>query len=508
MDPLTDQLYFMTYGHIAITTPFGHKYLINADTTASGYPNQVIETIIANQVLPYYGNTHSNAYGGRLMSHYIELSNQMIKKSVKAKTSDRLIFTGNGCSGAINHLIHCLNLKNSPQKKVVVFVSRAEHHSNLLPWKHLPVDLIYIPLLPNGLINIKVLEKELQKYQQYDLRICSFIATSNVTGVHQKVHLISQLVHRYRGYIFWDYAASAPYVPIDMHRNDANGQYFDAIFVSIHKFFGGPGTPGLLVANQSLFQNQIPYCPAGGTVRFVCSSFQIYNSNIETKETGGTPNIIGCIRAGLAFDLKNKYQPFILKRDRLLVRVAQRYLSKIPNLTLLNPTANNNRLPIFIFTIDQLHYNLIVVLLSDLFGVQTRGGISCCSLLAQQILKIDKNQERKICDQIINDRGVPDNYGWVRFTLHYSMPDCIVKYILKTIRFVAKYGILFKNLYQYYPKKNNWAYCPHGCLWNDFSNIKLSLDSISKKPTRIYLNDKQLQSQLDQAYNVLSIFKK
>ncbi len=492
------QLYAATYGHPSIKTPFGKRYIINADVTASGFPNRYIESIIDKQVLPYYSNTHSNAYGGRLMSHYIEQSKELIRKSVNAHKCDQIIFTGNGCSGTINHLIHCLDLRHHSKDQTVVFISKAEHHSNHLPWTHLPVTLIYIPLLKNGLIDIKFLEKQLIKYRNYPNIIASFIATSNVTGVHQRTQLISQLIHKYKGLIFWDFAASAPYLPINMHKNDGQGQYYDAIFISTHKFFGGPGSPGILIARQNLFKNDVPFCPAGGTVRFVCPSFQTYSPNIETKETGGTPDIIGCIKAGLAFDLKTRYQSFISFRDRQLVYYVQSRLSQTPNLRLLNPVKNLNRQPIFIFMIDEIHYNLVVVLLSDLFGIQTRGGISCCSLLAQDILGIGPQQQKEIYNQIITDKGVPSNYGWCRVSFHYTMPDFIVEYIICAIEFIAQYGLAFSKLYKYYPTKNNWLYCPKGCPWDDFSHIKLGIDQVSLKNPSVYLSEDVLNEQARQ----------
>ena len=499
-----NQLYFSTYGHPKIQTPFGYRYIINADTTASGYPNRLIESIINNNVLPYYSNTHSNAYTGRLMTHYIDSSKDIIRKSLNAHPCDKIIFTGNGCSGAINHLIHCLDLRNHTNDKTVIMISRAEHHSNHLPWTHLPTKLVYIPLQKNGLISIKHLRQQLINHQKqgFENIMVSLVATSNVTGVHQHVNKISQLVHSYKGYIFWDFAASAPYIPINFHYNDKVGQYFDAVFISTHKFYGGPGTPGILVAHKDLFQNNIPYCPGGGTVRFVCPTFKTYSPNIETKETGGTPNIIGSIKAGLVFDLKNRYQNFILNRDHKLVRYIQSRLIKIPNLKLLNPVNNLNRQPIFIFMINKLHYNLVVVLMNDIFGIQTRGGISCCSLLAQDILNIGPDKQKEIYNQIVNDKGVPPNYGWCRVSFHYTMPAFIVGYIIDAIEYIAINGALFGKIYKYYPERNNWLFCPKGCPWNDFSKLNLSIDTPILKNTNIYLTPEILEKQMDSALDL------
>lgn len=254
---------------------------------------------------------------------------------------------------------------------------------------------------------------------------------------------------------------------------------------------------GILIAHQNLFKNDVPYCPAGGTVRFACPAYQTYSQDIETKETGGTPNIIGSIKAGLVFDLKNRYQSYITKWEHEIVQHVDSQLRKIPNIRLINPKNNLNRQPIFSFMINGLHYNLIVVLLNDLFGIQSRGGISCCSLLAQDLLGIDAYHQKLIHDQIVNNQGNPPNYGWCRVTFHYSMPMYIVNYILHAIKFVAEYGpeIAKKKIYKYYPAKNTWMYCPNNCPWNDFGHLKLSLDECNQKTPIIYLKKEFLDKQ-------------
>jgi selenocysteine lyase/cysteine desulfurase len=506
LNTLTQHLYQMGYGHPQITTPFGRKYMINADTTASGYPNKLVELYMQNHILPFYNNTHSNAYCGRLMSHYIQLTKQIIKKSTGAHEDDQIIFTGNGCSGVVNHLIHCMNLRNTTPEETVVFISKAEHHSNHLPWTHLPITLVYIPLNSQGLVDMEILKYEMSKYQRYSTIIASFIATSNVTGVHQPTHEISQLVHAFGGLMFWDFAASAPYIPINMHQNDSKGQYYDAIYISSHKFYGGAGTPGLLIAQKNLFKNEVPYCPAGGTVKFACPLYQTYSNNIETKETGGTPNILGSIKTGLVFDLKDRFQEYISQWEKRMLVYIQNKMVRIGGIRILNPLDNLHRQPIFSFMIDGLHYNMIVVLLNDLYGIQSRGGISCCSLLAQDLLKISPREQQKIHDQIVSDKGMPADYGWCRVSFHYSMPIYIVDYIIEAITTIAHYGAMFQKLYKYYPARNTWVYCPNKCPWDDFKSFTLSLSDYNKKPPVVYLTKALLDAQVKEVERTIQKF--
>jgi selenocysteine lyase/cysteine desulfurase len=443
-----------------IETPYGEVASVNADITASGVPYEPIETFIKDNVLPYYANTHSNAYNGQLMSHYMSQAKESIRKSVGALDCDKVIFSGTGCSGAIIHLIHSLNIRKSTNPGTVVFITVAEHHSNYLPWQHLPIKVVVIPFNDNGKINQDRLHSELETYKDRPI-VCCFIAGSNVTGVIQPVDQVSSLVHQFNGLIYWDYAGCAPYVKINMHKDDKSGVYFDGIVMSPHKFLGGPGTPGILVANCKTFRNKEPFCPAGGTVRFVCKKFTTYNDNLETRETGGTPNIIGSIKAGLVFQLKDKHIEEILTRNRQINKLVRPFFDAQSDIDLVNPPTlltDMTEVPIYSFRIPPFHYNFIVALLNDLFGVQSRGGVSCCSLYAQHLLKLTPAERKKIYDQIVSDKGVPAEYGWCRVTFHYTMSDATVKYILNAIRLVADRASSLEKEYKYLPAKNNWVH--------------------------------------------------
>lgn len=499
MDTLI-KLYYQTFGNPIINTPFHNINTIYADTTASGILFKPIETFLFNNIYPFYSNTHSNAFYGQLMCKYIDLSKKIIRKSINASNDDKIIFTGNGSSAAINQIIHCMNLKSNLHNKqnTVVFLTVLEHHSNYLPWKHLDITIVEIPILPNGLIDMEFFKSHLLLHKDKQFIISSINATSNVNGIHQDVYSIAQLVHQYNGIVMFDFSASAPYITINLHYNDNSLQFFDAIFLSTHKFFGGPGSPGILVANKKLFKNSIPYCPSGGTVRFVSDKIQEYSNNIETKETGGTPNIIGCIKAGMAFLLKDKYQSLIDQKEQFLIQYIDELFNDNDNVYILNPFTNKHRLPIYSFIIPNLHYNFVVKLLSDLFGIQTRGGVSCCSVLAQRLLHLSEKDKDNIFNQIIMNKGVDKKYGWVRVSFHYTFPKFIVLYIVMAIKFIAKYGHRFIPLYYYDTKLNNWIHKNH--TQNDiyFSILQNDITHHS------FLNKKDIQTIFNNNFKLLN----
>lgn len=459
IEKTTLDIYKNTFGNPLFKTPFGFRYMINADATASGFFYNPIENFINTNVIPYYNNTHSNSFSGQMMNHFIEQSKKQISKSINASKDCKVLMTGNGCTGAIQHIIHILNLRDS-KLDAVVFISEAEHHSNDLPWRHLPITLIVIPINKStGLIRLDILKEYLKKYSDKAMKLISFIGVSNITGVIQEIDEICSIGHKYGALVMFDMASGGPYIKIDMNKDKKEGKYIDILVFSTHKFLGGPNTPGVLVVRETCCKNDLPFCPGGGTVRFVSEEFQKYSDDIETRENGGTPNIVGSIKAGLCFQLKDQYQDFITKREQWIVRYVQNKLLNLTDyLQVINPIHNIERIPIFSFKIKGIHYNFIVGLLNDLFGIQSRGGISCCSMYAQKILDIDEKKKENIYKSIIENKGVPSYYGWCRITFHYSMPNYIIDYIISAIEFVSKNAKKFKKIYLYDSKKNNWFY--------------------------------------------------
>lgn len=475
-----------------IKTPFGSRHLIYADYTASGKPYKKIEKFIKHNILPYYANTHSNAYCGKLMAKYIKLSKEQIKKSINCYDNDKIIFTGSGSSCAITHLIHLLNFKK--EEKNIVIISEFEHNSNFLPWRHQPTQLEIIKILDNGLLDLNHMETVLKKYQSYDKKIIACSAGSNITGIKQEISKICILGHQYNFYVAFDYAAIGPYVKINMHNNQNINDYIDALYLSPHKFIGGPGTPGLLIINECLFLNECPYFPSGGTVRYTSSKNNIYSNNLEVRESGGTPNIVGCIKTGFVFKLKDKLQEYIINREHEIVCKIKQRLMKINNLILLNPDCHISieQIPIYSFVIPKLHYNFVVVLLNDLFGIQSRGGVSCSGIYAEKLLHINKQYEKEIVDTIIGNNGTPNDYGWTRVTFHFTMPDYVIEYIIQSIEYISNYGHLFLKYYQYDKLLNIWSFSnfQETEVIYDYNYLDENIDvCFTENSAKLYLKD-------------------
>jgi selenocysteine lyase/cysteine desulfurase len=438
-DEIKEKLF---YPKITINTNLKNDVpLIFADDVASGRPSPYIDNLLTKKVLPYYANTHSNAITGETMAEKLNITRDKIREFYGLDKSYKIIFTGSGCTSAINHLINLLDYDN--HKNTKIYISRLEHYSNHLPWLELCkrelVKLNIIDLDSNNEIDYQQLEDKIKNDNDKVLKIISMTGGSNVTGVLTDIKRLLEIKKKYDNVLlFLDNACIAPYI-----RDNYNN--VDAIFISGHKFVGGQTTPGILIAKKNLFEKDAPFSPGGGSVMKLDKQKPVYSNDIETRESAGTPNILGIIRLFYVYRLYESLMPIIDKNNKFLNNYLREKFNKLKekykDLYVFNvDTINNQRLklPIISFSVKDIHYNFIVVLLNDLFGIQTRGGISCCGLLADVI-------EKKY-----NFRG------WVRVSFSWKMTIEEVDYIIDAIEYVLKNHNNYKSKYNYLRDKNKF----------------------------------------------------
>jgi selenocysteine lyase/cysteine desulfurase len=459
--------------YAAILTPFGRRVLFYADLTATGRFVHFVEAWLS-QVRPYYANTHTAVSStGRVMTRLREQSRDVIRRAVGAGPDDVVLFVGSGATAAVNKLVgllgisipeplereHRLSTHIPEERRPVVFVGPYEHHSNQLPWSCSTATIAEIALDDRGCVSILDLEKKLRTYGHRPLKIGAFSAASNVTGLLTDVRRIATTLHRHGAYAVFDYAASGPYVPIDMHPA-APDERIDALFISPHKFMGGPNASGLLVAHRELFRTARPERPGGGTVDYVSGSErdQIdYVKRLDDREEGGTPSIIGDLRAGVAFLLKEMVGPaHILEHEVALSRRALERLTRHPRIDIYGPTAEP-RLAILSFNVKGLHHDFVSTLLDHLFGIQNRAGCSCAGPYGHRLLGIEQARSALYRAQIA--RGVVGiKPGWVRVSLPYYGSDAEIEFVLSAIEFVAERGDLFLPLYRLCWREGLWQH--------------------------------------------------
>ncbi len=455
-------------GHDArFDTPYGSQKLVYADWIASGRLYGPIERQMADVFGPFVGNTHSeSSVTGTSMTRAYHEARRIIKRHVNAGPSDVIIAQESGMTGMVNKLQRILGLRiperllphvSFPDReRPVVFITHMEHHSNQTSWLETLAEVVCVDPGDGGLVDPDKLREAVARFEGRPL-IGSFTACSNVTGVRTPLHALARIMHEAGGLCFADFAASAPYDPIDMHPADPL-QRLDAIFFSPHKFLGGPGSAGVMVFDGRLDRNRVPDHPGGGTVNWTNPwGEHRFVESLEDREDGGTPAFLQTIRAALAVRLKERMDPDrIREREEELLARAFPALRAVPGLHILADPLDD-RLGVISFYLDHVHYNLVVKLLNDRYGVQVRGGCSCAGTYGHYLLHVDRDRSRRITEAI--DHGdLSAKPGWVRLSLHPTMTDAELDLVLDAIRQIGANAADWEDDYRYDPHSNEFVH--------------------------------------------------
>jgi selenocysteine lyase/cysteine desulfurase len=477
-----------------LETPFGSRLMLYADYTASGRGLHFIEDYL-KQLMQLYANSHTeDDASGRASTKLLHQAAGMIKQAVNAGSDGRLVATGTGATGAIDRMQQLIGVKLPAASRFVlqglyeemhgkgsaaefeafcrahqpvVFVGPYEHHSNEISWREGLATVVEVRLDEEGGVDLDHLQTLLQVPEyQGRLRIGSFSAASNVTGMRTPVHEIARLLHRHHALAFFDYAASAPYVEIDMNppaTGDGDAS-LDAVFISPHKFLGGPGASGILVFNTRCYHGELPPSMAGGgTVDYVGPKEHDFIEDIETRESAGTPGILQLVKAALAFEVKQAVgSEQIESRELEMTRKAFARWLDHPGIEILGNPDPARRIGIVSFNIRRpsgsyLHPRFVTCLLNDLFGVQSRAGCSCAGPYGHKLLGIadEVAQEYRA---VIAEGHCGIKPGWCRVGFHYIFDEAEVDYLITAVERVAEHGHLFLPLYHFDPDSGQWRH--------------------------------------------------
>ncbi len=525
----------------SVETPFGNRLITYADYTASGRGVCFIENYLF-EMLKLYGNTHTeDDITGMITTQRLNKAEKTIKRLVNADKHYKLVQEGYGSTGAIHRLQKILgvyipprlreNMKNAVSNyftgqklygqftdyimcmRPVVFVGPYEHHSNELTWREGFCEVVEIDLDRHGVIDLQDLEKKLSLSEYAKrVKIGSFSACSNVTGITSPVYEIARILHNHDAYAFFDFSASAPYVDINIRKDEHT--YFDAVFFSPHKFLGGPGSSGILIFHEKLYRRDIPpTCSGGGTVDYVGFDGQLYIDDIELREKPGTPGILQLMKAALAMELKERLDvEEIEKRERLYTKNALSRMSEIENIEILGNPDASKRIGIISFNICDknryFHPKFIVKLLNDLFGIQTRAGCSCAGPYGHRLLHIDRAKSEKY-RKLIEEGFSGLKPGWARVSLHYMMTEQEADFILDAIFFVAKYARYFLPLYYFDIHTGSWKYRGFDEQTGDFDILSAKgffRQLEEPTPDRIKIYGEYLNFALEKAHSLQKSF--
>ena len=501
--------------NLIFDTPFGKRHLLYADYTASGRGLRMIEEKIWN-IEKSYANTHTkDDYSGNYLTNILQQAETKIKELINAGPHGKIIPIGSGATGALKKLqeiigvylppatqdriTQSINAAGYPNRQTwekilknrpVVFIGPYEHHTNELMWREAFVEVVVVKLDKTGMIDLADFSNKIAapKYNNR-IKLASFSAGSNITGTRTQVYAIAQICHRHDAWVFFDFAAVAPYIKIDMNKDEE--AYFDAIFFSPHKFLGGPGTSGILIFNEKIYRKDLPPTTAGGgTVTYVGLTAHDFSKDIESREKAGTPPILQTIKAALVMDLKEKIG------IKAIENIENHYsalfltgLKKIRNLELIGDVAPDKRISIVSFNIRHqdrvLHPKFVTKLMNDLFGIQSRAGCSCAGPYGHALLGINNETSLKYRRQVL--KGLEGlKLGWVRVNIHYTLTREDVEYLMKTIDFIARSGHLFLHKYAFNMQTSEWQYIGFKekkvefSVLNSFESTKTALEDIPR----------------------------
>jgi selenocysteine lyase/cysteine desulfurase len=435
-------------------SPFGAKQIIYADWTAGGRAYRPIEEYMQKSIMPFLANTHTETtVTGTLMSKAYEDAKTIVKGHVNANAEDVLVFCGSGMTAAVNKLQRILgmripgrmmdyvskisdNLNDHLQLdealKPVVFITHMEHHSNQITWLETIATVEIIRAGKDGNVDLAHFRSLLEQFIHRKNKIAAVTACSNVTGIQTPYHEMAKLIHEYNGLCFVDFACSAPYVHINMHPAEP-GTHLDAVYFSPHKFLGGPGTPGVLIFNNKMYKNRIPDQPGGGTVLYSNPwKTHEYVSDIEQREDGGTPPFLQGIKVAMCVRLKEEMGvENILEREEEIRQIIFTRFAKMDKVDILEGGITN-RLGVISFIVKGAHHNLIVKLLNDKFGIQTRGGCSCAGTYGHMLLNVSKARSLEILHSI-RKGDLLSKPGWIRLSVHPTMTNADIEFIMDAI---------------------------------------------------------------------------
>lgn len=368
------------------------------------------------------------------------------------------------CNSALHHHKAQESVEKDPsftqEVKVHFFIDSINHHSSMLPFRE--AARRHPEAISVSMVDRVAIAPTISSLDEGVIPIAIMCAQSNVSGQgpsDSEIFDVNEIVHAAGGLVAWDLATYACHHKFDMNPVNRPKGYSDFAFVSTHKLVGGPGASGLLLARREWMRNRIPTVAGGGAVFFASAEEESYIQNSEEREEAGTPDIVGCIRAGLVFSLHSKLDfTQLAAREQSLAERLHSAISSDEKVVILAPGTGIISLNISFSKSKFFHHNFIVSVLNDLFGIQARGGCACAGPYAQQLLGLSHEMTHKFHLCLQQSGQEIFRPGFVRIGVHWTMTEAEVDLIAHAIKWIATHGARLLSVYTVDIATGEWSH--------------------------------------------------
>ena len=339
-------------------------YFDNAATTQK--PIQVIESI--NK---YYSEYNANIHRGihtlaEKATQEYEKTRKKVSKFINSRSEKEVIFT-RGTTEGIN-LIASSFVKNFIKKGDEIIISEMEHHSNIVPWQMIceenGIILKTINVFENGEIDLDNFKELISNKTKF----LSIVHTSNTLGTVNPIKEMIEICKKNNINTMIDGAQASAHSKIDVQ--DLNCDFF---VLSAHKMYGPTGV-GIVYGKEEILEKMPPYMGGGEMIKDVNFKKTTYNE-LPYKFEAGTPNIGDVIGFNQALSFINNIGlDNISLYEKELKNYASNSFNKIEGINIIGNS--KNKIGIFSFTMDKIHYYDLGLLL-DSKGIAIRTGHHC-----------------------------------------------------------------------------------------------------------------------------------
>ena len=344
--------------------------------------------VAAQALLPHYSNTHSYVHNSaQISTHALAWARQQILATLGANEQDyTVIFTGSGCTAAINRVARGLAISRA--NKNTVLVSSMEHHANDLPHRQHDNELIYIELTGEdqnmGAIDVSAFEKLCESHAE-TLNYVAVSSVSNVTGIRNPIKQIIEIAHRFDALVLVDAAQSVAHCRTELSAGEVQ-QQADFFVFSGHKIYT-PTAPGVLVAKKDALQALTGQDMGGGSVTTVSYEHFELSADMPNKDESGTTNIVGAYALAKVFESLTDFGfDNIQSHGERLLKQLYDGLSSIDGITVYgDPTAP--RIAALAFNHRDLDHGLLAAILNDYYSIAVRNECFCAHPYVSGLLK-------------------------------------------------------------------------------------------------------------------------